>query len=380
MDGRILFLNATVLAETDVSREEVLDIPFQEAFWWSYSSSLQKQVLEVIESAAKGISSRHEYKVRFGLERDRMIEFFMEPIFDVGGEVQFLVPTAIDITARLENEKNLIFYSEKMEKLVEERTKELELKQLELAHVGRLASLGEMATGVAPELGQPLQIIKTAASIICNEIANDSFVPSEIIPIAKDISEHVDKAAFIIKNMRTYARNDDAQESESIDVSIPFQECLAFFNAQFYQHQIALTLDIAPNLPLVGVNPQKLQQIAVNLLNNARYAVDLRKSQEGRGYEKEIKVKIIANLSDEESKEGYVILSVEDNGTGMSDEVRQRCLEPFYTTKNPGDGTGLGLSIKNRIMNEFEFRFEIISELGKGSTFKVLMPIALDAE
>ena len=387
VDGRLLFANATALSRTNVELDDILDKPLEKTYWFSRSPFLQQQIQEDVQRAREGAEIQRELTIRLGEDIYATIDFTLQPIFDSEGKVVFLVPSGVDITDRLENEKNLIMSNEKMESLVKERTQELQQKQFELTHASRLASLGELATGIAHELGQPLQIIKTAAGIIRDEIANETFNQSEVIPIARDISEQVDKAAIIINNMRTYARYDDAKKAEAIDISIPFRECLVFFQEQFYQHQIAFSLDIAEHLPLVRVNPQKLQQIAVNLLSNARSAVEIKMLEEDSLYSREIKVKIVtessnssssdrSRLDNRSSLQNYVVLTVEDNGVGMSDEIRQRCLEPFFTTKGPREGTGLGLSIIYRIMDEFGFELEISSKLGKGSVFKVSMPEA----
>ncbi len=251
------------------------------------------------------------------------------------------------------------------------RTKELHEKQLELTHASRLASLGELATGIAHELGQPLQIIKTASAIIRDEIENDTFNRAEVLPITKEISMQVDKAAVIIGNMRTYARYDDALPPKAIDICIPFRQCLVFFKEQFHHHQINLKLLITDKLPDVRINPQKFQQITVNLLSNARFAVDTKKIQPGIRYQKQIIVRLYLTANNKK-----VIMEIEDNGAGMSYKTQQRCLEPFFTTKKPGEGTGLGLSIIYGIMRQFDFELKITSKIDKGSLFKVSMPVA----
>jgi len=263
---------------------------------------------------------------------------------------------------------------DELEKRVTERTEELKDKQLQLAHAGRLASLGELAAGIAHELGQPLQIINTAAEIIVSEIEEDTLDREEILPIAKKISAQVDRSQMIIKNMRTFARYDRTKSVNPIDVRIPLQECLSFFKEQFYQHQITLTVKLPEELPLVRTEFQKFQQIIVNLLSNARYAVD-RKSVDDADFVKTVEIALM-HLEDEQR----VILEVRDNGIGMNEEERERCLEPFYTTKAPGEGTGLGLSITYGLLQEFNFTLDIISRKGEGSTFRITMTAELPAE
>jgi len=256
---------------------------------------------------------------------------------------------------------------DQLEKRVTERTEELKEKQLQLAHAGRLASLGELAAGIAHELGQPLQIINTAAEIIVSEIEDDTLNREEILPIAKKIAAQVVRSQLIIKNMRTFARYDRTKSANPIDVRIPLEECLSFFKEQFYQHQIILLVKQPEELPLVRTEFQKFQQIIVNLLSNARYAVD-RKAVADTDFEKNVAIELLY-VEDEQQ----VILEVRDNGIGMNEEEREHCLEPFYTTKAPGEGTGLGLSITYGILQEFHFTLDINSRRGEGSTFRITM-------
>ena len=270
----------------------------------------------------------------------------------------------------LSDQKVIEQMNQDLESTVEVRTKELQRKQLELTHAGRLASLGELATGIAHELGQPLQIIQVASRIIQDELEDEHSNKTDFLPFTRDIIEQVERATSIISNMRSYARNDDSNSVEYIDLSLPFKQCLVFFNEQFHQHKINLTLEIGSNLPKVLVSPQKFQQIVVNLLSNARYAVDRKFEQDGESYHKNITVRLIASL-----EQKNVVFEVEDNGIGMSEEEMRKCMDPFYTTKKVGDGTGLGLSIVQGLLDEFNFLLEVKSKLDKGSLFRIFMPV-----
>ncbi|MBF0223999.1 MAG: AAA family ATPase [Desulfobacterales bacterium] len=294
------------------------------------------------------------------------------PLTDKDGNCYAICGILNDITELKKAEAALQKAHDELEQRVEARTKELQEKQLQLAHAGRLASLGELATGIAHELGQPLQIIKAASGIIRDEIENDTFDRQVMPSIAKEISEQVDRAATIIGNMRSFARYDDARESETIDIRIPFRQCLVFFQEQFHHHQIALKLEIAKDLPEIRTNPQKFQQICVNLLSNAHYSVNNKKIDPESRFCKQVIVRLYAM-----PEKKRVLMEIQDNGIGMSHEIQQRCLEPFFTTKQPGEGTGLGLSITNGLLRELNFELEIISSPDKGSLFKVSMPMAI---
>ena len=266
--------------------------------------------------------------------------------------------------------KNVIKRMNKeLESKVEIRTKELQKKQLELSHAGRLASLGELATGIAHELGQPLQIIQLASRIIQDELEGDDLDKNALLPFSRDISKQIERATTIVSNMRTYARNDDNKEVENIDPSVPFRQCLVFFSEQFRHHQIDLKLEVDDKLPYVMMHSQKFQQIVVNLFSNACYAVEVMSEKSPKEYKK-----IVIGRLYLKPNQKFVVLEVEDNGIGMDEECRQECLKPFYTTKPAEEGTGLGLSIIKDLIDEFGFLLEIKSEPDKGSVFTVTMP------
>ena len=266
--------------------------------------------------------------------------------------------------------RQLLKARNELEKRVEERTSELKEKQMQLAHAGRLAALGELAAGIAHELGQPLQIIRTAAAIITEEMKNDGMDRREVLTIAGKIPPQIERASSIINNIRTFARYDMGARPMPVDPRRPLEECLAFFHEQFHQHEITVRVEIEKHLPKVRMEPQKFQQIIVNLLSNARYAVDNKypAGKTGPAYEKSIRIGLTHDKA-----ENMVILEVEDNGMGMDKEELARCLDPFFTTKPPDKGTGLGLSIAYGIAAEFGFQLEISSVQGRGSVFRLRM-------
>ena len=277
-----------------------------------------------------------------------------------------------DYSKRLENlNRELTRSHEQLEKRVEERTRELKEKQAQLAHAGRLVALGELAAGIAHELGQPLQIIKSASEIISEEIKEDSISKRELVNMAGKISLQVNRAFSIITGMRTFARHDNSTPPEIISPRKPLVECINFFHTQFRHHGINIKLDIADNIPKIKTEYQKFQQIVVNLLSNARYAIQNRTDPDEPGT-------ITIKLS-HDAQADTVTLEIIDNGTGMSPSEKEHCLEPFFTTKEPDEGTGLGLSIVYGLLKEFGFRLEIESEPGIGSSFKVIMKAEHDS-
>jgi len=247
---------------------------------------------------------------------------------------------------------------------IKKAEKELEEKEAQLIHSGRLVAMGEMATGIAHEINQPLSIIRVAADGL-----NAYFKRKDPGTMEEEATEsiigQIDRASAIINNMRSFVRA-GSDPPESADLAEPVKAAISFFKEQFRIHGIALNVSLSDNLPEVRTDPQKFEQIVVNLLSNARYAVDKKDEISGKEYQKRVAVRL-----------GYdeggdtVVFEIEDNGIGMTPEVLDRCMEPFYTTKDVGEGTGIGLSIVNGFVREFKMTIEPESVCGEGSIFRI---------
>jgi len=242
----------------------------------------------------------------------------------------------------------------------------LKEKQAQLVHAGRLSALGEMAAGIAHELNQPLAIIRLDAESLKFSLKKADFLQPLFEKDLNSVIRSVDRAADIIEFMRRFARTDKG-ECAMTRLSEPVNNSLIFFKEQFRKHWIELETHYEENLPEVSINSQRFEQIAVNFLSNARYAVDKRAELEPDHRKK------IALCLFYDKIVNAVVFETRDNGIGMTAEEKERCAEPFFTTKEVGQGTGLGLSIVYGIIREFNGRLEIESEKGLGTTMRVII-------
>ncbi len=247
--------------------------------------------------------------------------------------------------------------------------KKLEEEQSRMVHAGRLASLGEMATGIAHEINQPLTIINLAMQYLEATTAKSGNDPMALQSIKK-VKAQVERASKIIKNMRAFARGGSSTKLERTDVAEVINAALTFFREQFRVNDIALTVSLGSGLPQAVIDPQKFEQVIVNLLSNARYAVQKKFKQTGGVGPMQVSVTLFHDL-----EQNALVVEVVDNGAGMSETELRRCLEPFFTTKEVGQGTGIGLSISYNIVKEFDGHLEVDSEQGKGSLFRILLPL-----
>ncbi|OQX26940.1 MAG: hypothetical protein BWK80_07845 [Desulfobacteraceae bacterium IS3] len=329
------------------------EVPCSQAFFYEHLHPEERAF--VTENIRKIYAEKASYEFHFRfIRKDGEIRFghtIGKIKADKDGHLIILSGTLQDITARV-----------KMEAMLLE-------KQAQIAHAGRLASLGEMASGIAHELNQPLSIIRlNAEGLKLSLKRNGSLLPRYESDL-KAVMAGVDRAADIIEHMRGYARS-DGSDCEHICLSEPADTALMFFKEQFRNHEIELETHYEDSLPKVFISSQRFEQVAVNLLSNARYAVDKRKEKESDSYQK----KIVLQIRYDKIRNA-VVFSVTDNGIGMNSEEQKRCPEPFFTTKEVGEGTGLGLSIVHGIIKEFKGFMEIESEKGLGTTVRIIIGV-----
>lgn len=266
----------------------------------------------------------------------------------------------------------------------EKTDKELAVQQAQLAHAGRLTSLGEMASGMGHEIHQPLTVLNLGAEA-CKNYFDQHDPDCPAAEAANDMRIQVKKITKIIDSMRSFSRVSSGAWKKT-NLFYPLQDSLVFFKEQFRMNMIDFSINASDQLPFVTTDSQKFEQIIVNFLSNARYAVDKKQEMDGThekkieltlGYKK-LSVDEIDALSFKKSlttSNQVVVLTVKDNGIGMTEETRQKCLQPFFTTKTVGDGTGLGLSVTDRIVRELNFHLDIESREGEWTAFTVFIPV-----
>ncbi len=247
------------------------------------------------------------------------------------------------------------------------------LAQQQLIQAGKLATLGEMATGVAHELNQPLSVIKTAGSFLIRKIQKGEPIRDDILrTMAEEIDGHVDRASKIINHMREFSRKSEVVR-ETVQVNEVLDKALEFFSRQFKLREIELVRDFDEALPLILADGNRLEQVFINLLTNARDAIEQRCEEERDSGEKERVISVKTGM-----EHGMVTTRVRDTGTGIAQAVLDRIFEPFFTTKKVGKGTGIGLSISYGIVQDYDGIIQVESREGEGTTFIVQFPVPGD--
>ncbi len=232
---------------------------------------------------------------------------------------------------------------------------ELSRTQAALTQSAKLASLGELSSGIAHELNQPLQAILGFSQ----ELAEFEKLSPSGTEFVQDIIHASRKMAQIIKSLRSFAR-EAGEETTETSVEHAVREAAKLMSHSLTQKGIRIEIHAPAGIPLILANPIQLEQVFVNLMSNARDAIEA--SRPGQG---------LIRIGISSTPAGEVAVSVSDDGCGMSEEVRSRIFDPFFTTKEVGKGTGLGLSISYGILKKLGAGIEVKSEPGHGTEFKI---------
>jgi len=248
-------------------------------------------------------------------------------------------------------------------------TQRLEAEQ-QLIQASKMATLGEMATGVAHELNQPLSVIKTGSSFCMKKFQRNEKIGDDIIlNIISKIDSNADRATKIIQHMRQIARKSDPT-LEPIQINDVLKSASEIFNQQLRIRNIDTVWNIKENLPVIRGDWGRLEQVIINLVVNARDAIEEKwgEKEQPQG-EKKITLKT-------KEEDGHVMVEICDTGAGVPVELRDKIFDPFFTTKEVGKGTGLGLSISYGFVKECKGEIKIIPNPGGGTCFVITFPKA----
>jgi PAS domain S-box-containing protein len=272
--------------------------------------------------------------------------------------------------------RELISQLEDKTRSLERANRELKEATVQLIQSEKLSALGELTAGVAHELNQPLNAIKIICQSTLRDIEKNRFEEDALEQDLNDVVNQVNKMAEIIDHMRIFTRRTEGIPKEMIDVNSVIEGALKFVGQQLKNRNIEVVRELSPDLPKVIGDAIRLEQVVMNLITNARNAVEIsgkeHKSIEIRTYS-ENRNQIDNQLSAIDNP--AVVVEVTDNGVGIPEDLREKIFQPFFTTREPGKGTGLGLSVASKIVEEHNGRIEVESQVGEGTTFRVLLPM-----
>jgi PAS domain S-box-containing protein len=245
---------------------------------------------------------------------------------------------------------------------------EREQMQQQLYQTAKLASLGELAAGVAHEINNPLNGVINFAQLLKDEGAGRTDFERQMIDGVIDEGERI---ASIVRGLLTFARHDDNRRAV---VSLPevVKTSLALFGRQFDKDSINVETDLPRDLPRLYADASRLRQVVVNMVSNAYHSLKEKRRDDGR----EKLLRIAARRVEREGR-AFVRVEFYDNGVGIRREDLDRVFDPFFTTRRDAGGTGLGLSISFGIVREHGGTIRVESERGEFARFDVELPAGL---
>lgn len=242
--------------------------------------------------------------------------------------------------------------------VLEDHTERRRLQE-QLVQSEKMSAIGQLISGVAHELNNPLASVLGFADFLIES----GEVPPKLAEPLRVIQQESQRAASIVKNLLTFARRQD-QGRRPVAVGEVLARTVTLLRNQLLQLRVEQVLEVADGLPEVFASPNQLQQVFVNLINNAAQAIA------ATGHPGTVTVRARAWLDG-------VAVDVRDTGPGVPPEIAERVFEPFFTTKGEGEGTGLGLSICQGIVKEHGGRLSLQSTGTTGATFTVELPAAV---
>lgn len=229
----------------------------------------------------------------------------------------------------------------------------------EIQHISKLASIGELSAGIGHEINNPLTIAAGNLQRFERALKSAGIENEKLFDLINKQSIALDRIRKITDGMKNYSRK-ERNIKANFKPSSSILQMIAMVDYNFSQLGISFDLELNDEDYLVNGNESIFQQVIMNLLSNSRDAME--------NSEK----KIIHIES--QAKENYLVISISDTGSGMSEETRKKIFEPFYTTKEVGKGTGLGMSLVYSFISDMKGRIEIETEINQGTCFKISLP------
>ena len=256
-----------------------------------------------------------------------------------------------------------------MEQAASDTLLELKEAQSQLIQSAKLASIGELVSGVAHELNQPLMVIRANAQLLTRTFeGTGAFSDSQRQPLAL-IDANTKRMMNIINHLRTFSRQ-AKEEFAHVDVNKTIEGCLLMVGEQLRLRNIDLKLELMEDIPKIAGNATQMEQVVLNLTTNARDAIE----DLGTGQDRAGAIKVVTGVFGKEKE--WVEILVRDTGKGISGNNLDRIFEPFFTTKDLGRGTGLGLSISYGIIKDHGGEIEVAETGAEGTTFRIRLPVS----
>ena len=357
--GKLQFCNDSFLNITGYDREEMMGSHYK-------IFTKPKDVTNVFRAfnrvyVSQKPSKEFEWRIHRKDGGDRYLEASMSPIKNAEGLPNGFRGIVRDVSDRIWAEDSL-----------KEAYQELKLTQSQLVQTGKLASIGELAAGVAHELNQPLMVVRGTAQLLIRQIQKGKIDAEAISKQLEPIDRNTKRMMNIINHLGVFSRQSKA-EFYPVDVNGVIEESFLMVGEQLRLRNIEVITNLDPELPKVKGDTNQLEQVVLNLITNARDAITGKNGDESTDDPQEESIEIVTSKIASDDK--YIGIDVKDTGTGIKKKDLDSIFDPFYSTKEVGKGTGLGLSISYGIIHEHKGNIEVTKTGPDGTTFSIRLPI-----
>jgi signal transduction histidine kinase len=314
---------------------------------------VKKHVKSVLADESGGRLPPKVIKCNLDDPEKSYIEAKVYPVIGVDGKRLGIVVIGQDLTQHKRLEQDLLTRTEETSEINEM----LKLSRVEMAQREKMVAIGQMATGIAHEIGNPLASLSSVAQYLQRK-ADD---PDQI-EMLKTMSQQIERISMILKRMLSLSRP-ATSEYRWADVNTLIENTVSLVQFDRRAKSVEIKNEVNHDLPMVWLNPLHFEQVLLNIFLNGLDAMAAQKDQSHQ-------LEITRNHEDR-----FIVIRVRDDGIGMEPEICRRAFESFFTTKELGKGTGLGLFISYNLVSELDGTIELDSEPGKGTTVTIKIPI-----
>ena len=347
LNGTIITVNKGALLMTGYNEKELIGSNFGIIIDNNNDNMDENQIPQVLQKLIK-YGTIEDYNISYKTkELDNIsVSFSGSLMFDNNNNKKALVTIARDIT---------------------------ELKEItaQLIQAEKMVALGELTAGVAHELSQPMNVIKIICQSTLMDIKKDRFIQEDLQSDLQDIVGQIDRMSAITSHMRVFTRRSTDLPMEVLNINDVLESVFSFFTQQLTVHNIDVIKEYEDQLPVILGDPIRIEQVIMNLITNARKAVEKNEREE-----KFIQIKTYSiEENDSLLKKKSVGITVTDNGLGVPEKFENKIFDQFFTTREPGEGTGLGLSISRKIIEEHKGLIYLKNNKGHGASFCIVLPV-----
>jgi PAS domain S-box-containing protein len=343
-DGILLDANQTALDVVGLKQEEVVGRAFWDIYCWSYSTDVQNRIKAAVQEASQGKPVGYEEDMLDGDGNIRTIDFTLKPVVDQQGNTVLIIPEGRDITDLKRAEQETLRHHK------------------EMAHVTRLSTAGEMASGMAHELNQPLTALLSYCGTAKSLVNSMSSPPPQLGEILERATEQAHRAGDIIRHLRDFVSKGD-NHRKLLDLDQVIRDIIIFLKHEVQASDVRINFYPGCHARKVMADKMQIEQVLINLVRNSLEAIGGAKISGGQVI---IQSRLLSNDS--------VEVTVSDNGPGISPDMVDIVFHPFQTNKP--SGMGIGLSLSSTIIETHGGKLRVDKDYQDGALFGFELPVS----